>query len=63
MSRGTWAAMCWLRDRYDAGALRDFLERRGDRLAPRELAYWALVTDLDVEPRPGGGRPPWADAP
>ena len=60
MSRGGWTAMRWLRARYSTRELRSFLERKADRLAPRELAYWALIAELDVDPAPGGGRPPWA---
>ncbi len=61
MSRGDLRAMAWLRVRYGASELRDFLVRRGSRvLAPRELAYWALICDVEVEPRTGGGRPAWA---
>jgi hypothetical protein len=60
MSRGGWEAMRWLRRRYTAGVLADFLSRRGDRLTPRDLAYWSLVCGLEAEHAPGGGRPSWA---
>jgi hypothetical protein len=61
MSRGTWDAMTWLRDRYDLEAIRAFVREHGARkLAPRDLAYWALVAGLDVVAEPGGARPRWA---
>ncbi len=60
MSRGTWSAMCWLRAAFDEPTLRGVLARRGDRLAPRERAYWSLVLGAPHVPRPGGGRPSWA---
>ena len=64
MSRGTWEAMTWLRKRYPQAALAEFVRSRGARvLAPRDLAYWALVCEVDI-PRiaqdAGGGRPRWA---
>jgi hypothetical protein len=59
-TRGGWAAMRWLRERYAIEILGDFIRRRGDRLPPRELAYWSLIAGVDVEPRTGGGRPRWA---
>lgn len=63
MSRGTWIAMNWLRRRYRNEVLADFVRSRGPRaLAPRDLAYWALVCDVKL-PRSvdaGGGRPRWA---
>jgi hypothetical protein len=64
MSRGSWDAMRWLRKSYPLAALADFVRTRGRRaLAPRDLAYWALVCDVDLGPEgpgAGGGRPPWA---
>jgi hypothetical protein len=60
MARGTWDAMCWLRDAFDAAKLVDFLERKGHRLAPRERAYWQLVLGVRSPQVPGGGRAPWA---
>jgi hypothetical protein len=61
MSRGTWDAMTWLRGRYDLDAIRTFVREEGARkLAPRDLAYWALVAGLDVRAEPGGARPRWA---
>lgn len=60
MIRGTWDAMCWLRARYSRDAIADFLRRRGDRLPPRDRAYWALVSGASLPQEPGGGRPSWA---
>ena len=63
MSRGTLVAMKWLRARYPREALAAFVRERGPRvLAPRDLAYWALVCDVEMAPSPdpGGGRPRWA---
>jgi hypothetical protein len=60
MKRGTWDAMCWLRRCFTVAELADFLSRKGQRLAPRELAYWSLVTGSAAEPATGGGRPSWA---
>ena len=61
MSRGTWEAMVWLRGRYPKEVLANFVREQGARrLAPRDLAYWALVCDVNLPSAPGGGRPPWA---
>jgi hypothetical protein len=60
MLRGGWNAMCWLRRTFDDETLADFLRRKGHRLAPRERAYWQLVTDAGGKQEPGGGRPAWA---
>ena len=61
MSRGTWEAMRWLRRRYGREEIADFLRREGARrLSPRDLAYWCLVADVDLQSSPGGGRPRWA---
>ena len=60
MSRGGWAAMLWLRATYSDDARADFLRRKGHRLAPRERAYWSLVSGAGLPTEPGGGRPPWA---
>lgn len=66
MSRGTWAGMKWLRGRYSKEVLADFVRSRGRRvLSPRDLAYWALVCNVDLAPAApdvGGGRPRWAGA-
>jgi hypothetical protein len=60
MLRGDWAAMRWLRAAYSREVLADFLRRKGNRLPPRERAYWALWTGVDLPQEPGGGRPQWA---
>ena len=60
MSRGDWAAMRWLRTAYARETLARFLEAKGHRLAPRDRAYWALWSGVDVSLEAGGGRPPWA---
>ncbi len=60
MSRGDWAAMSWLRATYSSDLLADFVRRRGARLPPRELAYWGLVSGVDVSQEKGRGRPGWA---
>ena len=60
MSRGSWEAMKWLRARYARESLADFLRRRGERLTPRDRAYWALVAGEPAPLEPGGGRPTWA---
>ncbi|MCA9602232.1 MAG: hypothetical protein KC417_09420 [Myxococcales bacterium] len=59
MTRGSLEAMRWLRRTYSTAAMADFLERKGDTLAPRDLAYWSLIaTGIPVQ-RAGGARPPW----
>ncbi len=60
MSRGTWDAMRWLAGTFDDKTLRDFLARKGHRLAARERAYWQLVLGVEAEQARGGGRPSWA---
>lgn len=61
MTRGSWAAMKWLRAHFSRDELAEFLERRGACvLTPRDLAYWSLICELDVPIPPGGGRPSWA---
>jgi hypothetical protein len=65
MSRGTWEAMKWLRRRYAKASLAEYVRDRGRRvLTPRDLAYWALVCDVDLGQAvdAGGGRPRWAGA-
>jgi hypothetical protein len=59
MSRGTWEAMRWLRATYSSEEIRDFVQRRGDRLSPRDRAYWSVVAGLPRVQEAGGGRPPW----
>jgi hypothetical protein len=60
MARGGWIAMGWLRQAYAPEVLADFLRRKGSRLAPRELAYWAVIAGIEMTIPRGGGRPPWA---
>jgi hypothetical protein len=62
MTRGTWQAMLWLRRTYPLEELASFLERRGDRLPPRDLAYWSLLCGVRRPIPRGGGRPSWAGA-
>jgi hypothetical protein len=59
MSRGTLEAMRWLRATYSVEQMADFLGRRGDRIAPRDRAYWRLIAGLPREHASGGARPPW----
>ena len=48
MERGSWASMLWLQKTYSRDQLVSFLEKKGHRmLPPRELNYWALVSDVD----------------
>ena len=48
MERGSWASMLWLQKTYSRDQLVSFLEKRGHKiLPPRELTYWALVSDVD----------------
>lgn len=61
MSRGTWEAMKWLRRRYRPEEIAAFVTSDGGRrLSARDLAYWALVADVELPTRTGGGRPSWA---
>jgi hypothetical protein len=60
MSRGTWEAMRWLKSTYSREQLADFLLRSGDRLTPRDRAYWSLIAGISGPQRAGGGRPAWA---
>lgn len=59
MTRGTLEAMRWLRSTYSVAELADFLGRRGDRIPPRDRAYWRLVAGLPRELEPSGATPPW----
>lgn len=60
MTRGGLVAMRWLRTVVERDVLADFLARKGQRLSPRDRAYWRLVCGLPEEPQsPGGGRPQW----
>lgn len=60
MTRGGWAAMCWLQRTYSREELADYLRRKGHLLAPRDQTYWALIANVTIPSRSGGGRPPWA---
>jgi len=61
MTRGTLDAMRWLRSRFTRDELAAFIREKGEgRLAPRDLAYWALVTGVPTPQARGGGRPAWA---
>lgn len=60
MSRGGWTSMCWLRQTYPLEEIGSFLVRKGSRLAPRELAYWALIADVDLPVSTGGARTAWS---
>jgi hypothetical protein len=60
MARGGWTAMCWLRQAYSREELADFLSRKGARLPPRELAYWAVIAGIHIPIPRGGGQPSWA---
>ena len=60
MLRGGWEPMRWLRATYSCDLLRDFLERKGTRIPPRERAYWSLVSGGAPVVEIGGGRPSWA---
>ncbi len=62
MCRGTLEAMHWLRSAYTTDEIADFLERKGQRLTPRDRAYWRLIAGLPPDDAPGGARPPWAGA-
>lgn len=63
MNRGSWEAMQWLQRAYPAATIRDYVQTRGaTTLTPQVLAYWALVSDADVDVPTGGGRPKWAGA-
>lgn len=60
MSRGDLAAMRWLARTISTTAMADFLARKGNRLAPRERAFWSLIAGVPCTVGEGGGRPPWA---
>lgn len=63
MARGTLDAMLWLRSRFAKDELAAFIREKGHaRLAPRDLAYWALISGVPRAQASGGGRPPWAGA-
>ena len=58
--------MQWLRRRYSPEVITNFVRTRERRLlAPRDLAYWSLVCnveDVAQQDDVGGGRPRWAGA-
>ena len=52
MERGTWVSMLWLWETYPKKKLVSFLEKRGRRvLSPRELNYWAFISEVSPEKR------------
>jgi hypothetical protein len=57
MSRGTWEAMRWLKSMYSREQLADFLLRSGDRLTPRDRAYWSLIAGISGAQCAGCERP------
>jgi hypothetical protein len=60
MSRGGRDAMKWLRETYPQDVLASFVERKGaGHLAPRELAYWSLISGAKSLPAPTTARPRW----
>lgn len=60
MTRGGLVAMRWLRATVARELLVGFLNHKGERLSPRDRAYWRLVCGLPEERQAtGGGRPPW----
>ena len=61
MQKGGYEAMMWLRRAYTVEVMAEFLRRKGERLAPRERAYWHVIAGLERVLEPGGGRPRWAD--
>jgi len=60
MTRGNWLAMRWLIAHVEKADLAEFLRRRGERLAPRDRAFWCLIAEVPWHATPGGGRPTWA---
>jgi len=60
MTRGDWLAMRWLAAHVATPDLADFLHRRGDRLTPRDRAFWSVIAGIASIQGPGGGRPSWA---
>jgi hypothetical protein len=57
MTRGDWVAMRWLISHVEKPVLAEFLLRRGDRLTPRDRAFWSLIAEVPCRAAPGGGRP------
>jgi hypothetical protein len=60
MTRGDLLAMRWLIAQVEKPVLAEFLAWRGDRLTPRDRAFWSLMADVPHCAAPGGGRPSWA---
>jgi hypothetical protein len=60
MTRGNWLAMRWLIEHVDKVRLAEFLRSRGNRLSPRDRAFWCLIAEVPFRAPPGGGRPAWA---
>lgn len=60
MTRGDWAAMRWLIRTVPAETLGEFLSRKGQRLPPRERAFWSVIAGSERVVAPGGARPSWA---
>jgi hypothetical protein len=59
MSRGTWAAMRWLRDMYSSDEMADFLVRKGHRRRPASSRTGrSSLASRSPHPR-GGARAPW----
>ncbi len=64
LTRGTWAALEWLRRELTDAAIAEYLQRtRGRFLSPRQLRFWELVLGLDddavsgwIADRPGGSK-------
>jgi len=47
LTRGTWAAVDWLRRELTEAAIAEYLHRtRGRLLSPRQLRFWELVLGL-----------------
>jgi len=60
MGRGDLVAMRWIAAQFSRDVLAEFLARKGERLAPRERAFWSVIAGVSAKGTPGGGRPPWA---
>ncbi|HET7500876.1 MAG TPA: hypothetical protein VFK02_07740 [Kofleriaceae bacterium] len=60
MTRGDWFAMRWLIAHAPKPELAEFLREHGDRLTPRDRAFWCLIADVPFRAPSGGGRPSWA---
>lgn len=50
LSHGTWAQICWLRDKLGDREVRRIIEaRRGRDLSPRQLRFWQLILDIPAK--------------